>query len=199
MGRNLAKLISYVTSAPLIAIYNIPIICLKEQNCLVASLIAFLFLTFFPVAPIIHDARKGRTDIFVAQRGKRLKFFTLTIINHFVGFLLSLFFKLKVLPLYILCYFTVTLTILVITLKWKISVHTAGVAGPVTFIVLFFGFAYSLLYLLLIPVAWARLKMKAHTRAQVILGAVVAVLVTFLTVKCSEIGTNTLLLEIARN
>lgn len=68
-----------------------------------------------------------------------------------------------------------------------------------TFVVLFFGFAYSLLYLLLIPVAWARLKMKAHTRAQVILGAMVAVLVTFLTVKCSEIGTNTLLLEIARN
>ena len=66
----------------------------------------------------------------MAQRGKRLKFFTLTIINHFIGFLLSLFFKLKVLPLYILCYFTVTLTILVITLKWKISVHTAGVAGP---------------------------------------------------------------------
>lgn len=102
MGRNLAKLISYVTSAPLVAIYNMPIICLKEQNCLVASLIAFLFLTFFPVAPIINDARKGRTDIFVAQRGKRLKFFTLTIINHFVGFLLSLFFKLKVLPLYII-------------------------------------------------------------------------------------------------
>jgi len=129
----------------------------------VAYFLASLFLLIFPVAPILLDVKKGKTDIFVMKREKRMKFFLITLLSHLVGFTLFKSFKYELLAPYMLCYFTVTLTLLFITLKWKISIHSAGVAGPVTYLALVLDYRYSVLYLPLILTMWARYKMKAHS------------------------------------
>ncbi|RLE72513.1 MAG: hypothetical protein DRZ80_07160 [Thermoprotei archaeon] len=70
---------------------------------------------------------------------------------------------------------------MVSTLATKTSVHMAGIAGPVTFFVIIYGINYSTLYLLLLPVAWARYEKRAHNLSQLVLGAIIAIITTWIT------------------
>ncbi|QQG49843.1 MAG: phosphatase PAP2 family protein [Candidatus Berkelbacteria bacterium] len=67
----------------------------------------------------------------------------------------------------------------VISLVWKISIHASTMAALVTLLVIFRGRDLLPLYLLLIPLAWARLELKQHTIAQLIGGAMLGVAVTY--------------------
>ncbi|HVC34661.1 MAG TPA: phosphoesterase PA-phosphatase [Chloroflexota bacterium] len=60
---------------------------------------------------------------------------------------------------------------LLITLRWKISIHTAVVAGDVVILVLVFGPILLPLLALVALVGWARVTLGDHTSAQVIAGA----------------------------
>jgi membrane-associated phospholipid phosphatase len=67
---------------------------------------------------------------------------------------------------------------LVVTLRWKISIHVAVVAGAVVILVLVFGPTWLALVPLVAAVGWARVVLGDHTPAQAaagsILGAAVA-------------------------
>ncbi len=80
-----------------------------------------------------------------------------------------------------LSYVFVTTAIMFVTLFWKISVHSAGVAGPTTALVYFFGKEMIFLHILTMIVILVRLKLKVHTLPQLIAGSVMAIVVTFLT------------------
>ena len=61
--------------------------------------------------------------------------------------------------------------VMIITFKWKISVHTTGLSGPVGALILLlgpFGAVFGILYPILI---WSRVLLKKHTLAQAICGA----------------------------
>ena len=60
---------------------------------------------------------------------------------------------------------------LLVTLCWKISIHTAVVAGSVVILALVFGPNLLLLLALVAIVGWARVELHDHTVAQVIAGA----------------------------
>lgn len=62
--------------------------------------------------------------------------------------------------------------------RWKLSIHTTGLAGMVGAAVLFFGFRG--LPLAVVPVlgGWARWKVRAHTIGQLVAGATIGVLLT---------------------
>ena len=76
------------------------------------------------------------------------------------------------------CYGTNTLAIYLISLKWKISVHAMGVAGPTTALIFSIGTAGGLLGLLMLPVAWSRLYLKKHTPGQVVYGGLLGYVLT---------------------
>jgi membrane-associated phospholipid phosphatase len=59
-----------------------------------------------------------------------------------------------------------------VTAVWKISVHTAVMAGTVTVLVLVFGPLAAITAPLVLLVAWSRVLTGDHTLAQVIAGAV---------------------------
>ncbi len=63
---------------------------------------------------------------------------------------------------------------MVINRFWKISLHTAFVAGSVTIITIIYGAPGALTILLLPPVAWARIRLNQHSPAQVITGALLS-------------------------
>lgn len=65
-----------------------------------------------------------------------------------------------------------------ITLKWKISFHTAITTSVVTAITILGGARYAPLFLLIPIIAWARVTLKKHTVHQVIGGFLVAWFVT---------------------
>ncbi len=57
---------------------------------------------------------------------------------------------------------------------WKISLHTAFASASVTIITIVCGSIGALTILLLPPVAWSRIKLKQHSPAQVITGALLS-------------------------
>jgi hypothetical protein len=66
---------------------------------------------------------------------------------------------------------------LVVTLWWKLSVHTAAAAGTVAVVVVTFGPALALAVPAVALVAWARVRLDDHTPAQTLAGAALGGLV----------------------
>mgnify|MGYP000223938249 CR=1 FL=1 len=189
LRRKVAEIISLVFSAPLFSIYLLLIILLTElrngsniMNLVQNAIIGIVFLLIIPTLPIIYDSKRGVIDIYISQREKRHRYFLVAIGSYIVGS--GVFYSLREITLYLFltCYATVTTSILLANTITKVSVHTAGIAGPVTFMVLMYGVQFSVLYFLLIPIGWSRYIAQAHTKKQLIAGALIAILVTYLTI-----------------
>jgi len=56
---------------------------------------------------------------------------------------------------------------------WKMSIHTAVAAGTVVILVLVYGHQWWLALLVLAAIGWSRVRLGAHTVAQVLVGAAV--------------------------
>ncbi|RLF02270.1 MAG: hypothetical protein DRJ59_04065 [Thermoprotei archaeon] len=184
-SERIADIVSHVLNAPFFALYLLFIILYNESLDVILNLLTVvlgvLLLVIAPTALIAIESRRGRVDYFVSDVRKRPKFFIPPLISYILGFTIFQELGVRTIALYYLCYFTVTLVILLVTLKWKISVHAAGVCGPITFTVYVYGLEYCLLYLLVPLVAWSRVALKAHTKSQVTIGAIIAGLITYLT------------------
>lgn len=150
-----------------------------------AEALASLLLsqTVLPVAWVLADAARGKVDIFVTDRSARLKYYALTLASYALGVAWAVARGWGVyLPLYAAYAAVVTALAVVNELaRWKISAHAAGIASPTTVLALLASPWCALLYLLLIPVAWARLELKAHTPGQLVAGAAVGVMMTLVT------------------
>jgi len=66
---------------------------------------------------------------------------------------------------------------LVVTLSWKLSVHTAAAGGTVAILALTFGPALTLTVPTVALVAWSRVRLGDHTPAQTLAGAALGGLV----------------------
>jgi membrane-associated phospholipid phosphatase len=66
---------------------------------------------------------------------------------------------------------------LVVTLWWKLSVHTAAASGTVAILALTFGPALTLAVPTVALVAWSRVQLGDHTPAQTLAGAAIGGLV----------------------
>jgi membrane-associated phospholipid phosphatase len=123
----------------------------------------------------------GKADFNISDRKIRQRAYYFAIISYLAGAVIFSYFGNKMLCSISFCYATVTFSLAAINLRWKISAHTAGVTGPLTALTYVFGSAVLPFHLLVLPVMWLRVKMKAHTFAQVIAGSVAAAIVTFIT------------------
>jgi len=184
---SLALIVSYLLSSPVYSFYCFLLLCNRIETPLYISLpLSILSLSILPILYIITEYRRGRTDIFVTDKGKRPKFFIPALISYAMGALAFTLLGDGVLVAFHLCYLTVTAAIFLVSLKWKISIHTAGIAGPTTFLVYYLGPVYTILYLLIPLAAWSRYKLRAHTIPQLVMGALVALIVTHITCSILE-------------
>jgi len=182
----IASIISHMFSAPIFAIYCVIIVSLIEPSVFnipiwLAFLVSFLFLSVFPVIKIIIDARKGKVDLDVQDREKRPRYFLYAMASHLTGALISLYLGSVFLFGFIISYFFVTLSLLIGNHYTKVSVHTSGVVGPITFLIFAVNYNFIILYTLVFPVLWARIKLNAHTFIQTLLGIAFSVVTTTFT------------------
>jgi len=181
---NLATFISLVANTPFTAIYALLVLIFSWPTAFDplsvwgGFLLAFIFLLVIPLSPIVYSILTGHTDLFVSDQTKRGPLFTIAIISQLIGAVLALIFGSIVLTLFHLCYATTTFTTAMINTQTKLSVHIAGIAGPVTFLVYILGPIHILWFLTIVPVAWSRLELKAHTPLQLMLGFITAVFIT---------------------
>lgn len=189
MGKQerLAEWVSNIAAPPVLAVVSA--VVLAQQS---AANRAWLWAVIFGLVAIaipsayvgIEVLRGGISDIHVAERDQRLRPFAVAL---FCAAALWIAFILWPAPqefrVLALAYGLQMLFFIIITTRWKISLHSAA-AGSLTVIgVSLFSAGHAMLIALAVPVvAWARIRLDRHTPAQTILGAIVGALAMVLAI-----------------
>ncbi|MBQ8017269.1 MAG: hypothetical protein IJ258_04095 [Methanobrevibacter sp.] len=185
-----AKHISTFTNPPIICIPLFLIICIilsfnganfNFNKFVILELVSLIFASILPMAIILFWAKKLGTDKDISNRSDRYMPLIVGIISYFIGFLVSFIFHLdNFLTCLLLCYSINTGVVLLFTTKWKISVHTTGLSGPVAALILLLG-PIGALFAILYPILiWSRVLLKKHTLSQAISGGVQGFFLTVL-------------------
>ncbi len=72
-----------------------------------------------------------------------------------------------------------TFFIFIVNIFWKISAHMMGAAAPLVTFSFAFGKWVLPFYLFLVLIGWSRVRLKAHTVAQVVAGGLAGLLLTY--------------------
>lgn len=144
--------------------------------------IALLIVTGIPLTYMILGRRMGGvSDFELSRRAERPRFIAVSVSCDLLALLLLIFLGgphlLRVMALTYLC---LGISMLMISSFWKISLHLAGFSGFATALTFVFGLAALLSYLGLPVLAWARWHRRKHSVEQLIAGALVGGLITFL-------------------
>jgi len=181
MNRDLfAKWISSICEAPLLAIPTFIILnlSLNMNNFLIIETICLLFATIIPISVILLWGKtKGVEKDFPIKETRNFPLLMATAIYLLGTYLLWLFQANPLTIVLMFCYASNTLIVFFINLKWKISVHSMGVAGPTTAL-MFINPWFFILGLLGPLVMWSRITLKKHTVAQVLAGSIFGYLLT---------------------
>ncbi len=180
----LASFISAALNAPLIALLSfIPlIISQKAPNPMQLIAITTFFGSVLPLSSTYYLVRKGIIpDIYASDRTTRTEPFLWAMASYLMGVTALIYLNAPfVVTALMACYFVNTIVMLIITLYWKISIHAVGVTGPITALVFQLGARMLPFFLLMLPVAWARIELKAHNRLQVAAGAILSTFLTWM-------------------
>jgi len=162
-------------------------------------IIAVVFFTLVPLG-IIYTFRSMKfiQNFDISERKERIKPFIVIIGSYVAG--LVIFILLHPQPNYLPVYFTSCYIInaiagSAITTRWKISIHSAGIASFSAIIIYLFEanlMAHNFIFdrvlvwssLIIIPIImWGRIKLHLHTTSQTIAGAVIGFIITYLELK----------------
>jgi len=183
-GRILSRFLgpNYVL-APLILILGMCDPVSWQRGLLWAGIVGLVGLGL-PLTLWWRELQQGRiSDWHISNRTERLQpRIILATMLAAVGpvVLLLLFDGPRLLLVACLSALFLAVTNLAITFVWKISQHVSGVAATVTLITATLGVGASPILLLIPLVAWARVKVGAHTVGQTLAGGVVGVTIPLL-------------------
>jgi len=168
-------LLSYASSASIIASMAFIVLAKLESASFLHSLTSIAFATVFPIAIVVFFAKRERIDYNIPDRDIRYKPFVFAIASYVLGFLALLSLKAPALMVCMMVAYAFNTSVMsLITLFLKISIHTAGVTGPMTFLVYVLGWRWGFLYLLVIPVGGIKLLMREHSISQLAAGAIIS-------------------------
>ena len=183
IGHDLADFISKVVSPPTMAIVATVSFSLWSPIGLgllcpsLSILLCFLLFAFFPFLPVIYFYRKNVVDLYVSNREARTPFFLIAIASYSVAAIIFFATNTTIMFLLALGYTFVTVILLVVNLFWKVSVHCAGVTGPIFALIFVFGINVLPLSLIIVLVGWSRIKLEKHTFTQTLLGSLIPIAV----------------------
>ena len=190
----IADTISIFTNPPIITIPLFLIICIilacdgtpftsgfkfNWTQFIITELISLIFASVLPMAIILHWARKLDTDKDISNREDRFVPLIVGVVSYLIGFIIAWILS-NFLIVLILCYAVNTFIVMLITTKWKISIHTTGLTGPVAALIMLLGPIGALVGLLYPILIWSRFTLKKHTMAQAIAGGVFGLVMTVL-------------------
>lgn len=143
-------------------------------------LLLLLIDGFIPFLYFLHELQTGEiSDWDTTKRSQRIRLYGFAVAVHAVGVTLAVVLGKIVLSKILFSFWLLALIFCIITLRWKISLHTGVAAAAATFLWLSFGSGWAVLYLVVLLVGWARVKMGKHTAVQAAAGAVIATLVVW--------------------
>lgn len=143
------------------------------------AVLAALFLGIFPYIGALVSFVAGKTDIYVSKREQRPALFLVAVPPMVFGALYFYIRGLQILSSLLLLMLVESLILLVITTRWKISIHVSGLTFPLTVIWVRDGITALVGFLLLPVLMWARVRTGAHTWAQVLASALLSGVMTY--------------------
>lgn len=147
--------------------------------------ICVTFGTIIPLVMMYQLSKRGLiSDFYVSEKHERTKPFAGAIASYIVGSVALLLVRAPtIFTALMLCYVGNTVIMMLITLRWKISVHASSIAGPATALVYGIGAWTTVFFVILVPVGWARVRLGAHTPWQMLAGALVTIVATWIQLK----------------
>ncbi len=180
----IAKIISYAFVPPFMNLIIFTIFSIHYENSpqnFISILISLLFGVIFPIYIFIKMRKKGKiiNDDATIKEERTIPyiygiFFTLT------GVVVTSLLHLNVyITMLWMAYLINSILLININHVWKISAHTMGVGIPLGASI-FFGNIYFYIFItILLLVSFARYKLKVHTISQILAGAFVGSITTF--------------------
>jgi membrane-associated phospholipid phosphatase len=150
------------------------------------GILEFVAAVFFSsgsiaVALLFLRSRGIIDSLSIDDRDNRLVPLLVGALLYFLGFLVTRAIDSPAVVYGLLfCYATNTLVVAVISIRWKISIHTMATSGPVAAVIATYGTRVWPLLLLIPVVGVSRLILRKHTVLQVIAGAFLGLILTWL-------------------
>ena len=146
------------------------------------AILMLLIVTGIPLAYLLIGRKRGWvSDLELSRREERPRFIVVSLSSDVLALgMLWLGNGPHLLRLIVLTYFCLAIVIFTISSFWKISMHMAGAGGYSAALVFVFGGPALWAFVSLPLVAWARLRRRKHTPAQLMAGALAGALVTVL-------------------
>jgi len=184
MGEYVAYGISQVGSPPVLGLFALILIATTLTLSKVWGWFGLYLLLglFTPLGFLIWQLRHGHiTDLDVQLREQRKKSLLVTILGFALSWLIMMLGHAPEELTFMAGIGMIQwLIIFMITLRWKISVHTTSATGVTMLILRIFGLSAVPLVVTIPLIAWSRIKLKHHTPAQTIAGTILGVAVFLL-------------------
>lgn len=154
--------------------------------------VGLVFFGLLPLAYVVSMVQRGAVlSVDIRDRTRRVRPFLFGLASYFAGLVIMTWMGgtgTRLVAALMLCHILNTLLLVLVTLRWKISVHNAAVAGFASMLWFVARMPWpgadgslaapfltnTIIYpvILLIPLLmWARVRAGVHTRAQVLAGA----------------------------
>ncbi|MDZ7339252.1 MAG: phosphoesterase PA-phosphatase [candidate division KSB1 bacterium] len=181
----IAKVISNVTIPTVFSAIVFLIISLHAEayflRGVLVTVICWLTASVLPAAYVLRLVRQKRvSDKHVPIREQRTRPYLVATVCYALGLVLV---KAVGAPFPVWglmwCYVVNTLVLALINLRWKMSAHAMGAAGALAGLTYALGMAVAPSFFLVLVVGWARIRLRAHTVAQVVAGALAGAGLTF--------------------
>jgi membrane-associated phospholipid phosphatase len=181
----LAKYISIISIPPTFSTMAFSILTLTYEHGspahrLLVWFIAVLCSGVLQMAYVLTLRSRGTVSAYdVPERIQRTKPYFVSAGISFAGMAVLILLHASVFIWSLMwCYCLNTLITVAINSGWKISAHMMGLTGPVTALIPVIGIGVLWFLPVAIVLGWSRIRLEAHTPAQVCAGAMAGVVLT---------------------
>ena len=150
------------------------------MSSVLSAFFGVLILCIGPFVPVVYSLKTRGTDLDVSDRSKRASVYLISMTAYVVGIMVFFVAGNKIMFVLSVAYLCVGLALMLITLSWKISAHTAATAGMATALWLVLGVWMLPVFVLAALTIWARVRLGAHTVLQSLAGALLSIVITAL-------------------
>jgi hypothetical protein len=180
----LVRIISVILSPPAIAFGTVIVFAffspigtglLQQWQ---SFLLGLFFIVIGPILPLVIMVALGKLTFDVRNRRDRPLLYLAAILVYSTGAVVAWIYQNHAMAILAVAYAAVTSVIALVSIFWKVSAHTAGVAGPITGLIWIYGLIVAPFLLLAVLVAWARWRQGLHTVLQLVSGILIAMIVT---------------------
>ena len=141
--------------------------------------VSLIFLTVIPALSLLFYIPRRSEPWASTEKRQRVMSFVFMAVSYPVGFVILKIIQAPVIfEAIMLTYVVVVLALILVNLFFKASGHAAGVAGPVSALIYFYGVIATPLIALIPLTMWARVRSKGHTLSQTLIGALLSAAVT---------------------